>query len=93
MSKEETYKLLSRSFEEGFKRGVEFVSMTPEFISRNQANKKFNPACVKKWIEEGKITGKPLGNGKTSKTLFSLAKLRELSLSEEIVIRKPYNVK
>jgi hypothetical protein len=90
ISRNETINLLSEAFRVGYQRGRESTAASPKYVSKNKAFKLFRRSRVENWINDGLISGKPNGNGKTSTICFELAKLMELDMSETIKIRKPY---
>jgi hypothetical protein len=92
ISKIETIKILSEAFQIGFRKGLETTGNTPKYISQNKAYKMFQKSRVQNWVNDGLITGKPNGNGKTSTVFYEVSKLMELDMSDKIRIRKPYNI-
>jgi hypothetical protein len=89
-TKKEMLHLLSEVRKLGYLDGLQDAGKAPKSISRNNANRLFSKSRVQNWINDGLITGKPLGNGKTSTVYYDYARLMELDASEVIKIRKPY---
>ena len=87
----ELEKIIAKSTEIGFQRGLETVGAAPRFVSQNYAYKRFLKARVKNWVENNLIKPAPNGNGKTSTVYYEYAKLLELEASNTIIIRKAYN--
>jgi predicted ABC-type ATPase len=90
LSRPETIKLISEAYQTGFHKGLESAGLKKKYVSKNQAYKLFNKSRVNNWINDGLITMKPNGNGKTSTVFLEYAKLQELDSSDRIVIRKSY---
>ncbi|MCL2652085.1 MAG: hypothetical protein FWD60_13820 [Candidatus Azobacteroides sp.] len=92
ISRIEMIRLLSEAVLIGMQKEKESSGKKPKYVSQNTANKMFMRSRVKNWVNDGLISGKPNGNGKTSTVYFEYSKLMELDASDRIVIRKPYNV-
>ena len=97
ISRDEMVKLLSESFQIGFKKAMELSQnkkkrFLDKDISQNRAHELFTRSRVENWVRDGLILGVKNGNGKNSTVFYEYAKLMELDASKKIVIRKPYNI-
>jgi hypothetical protein len=93
MTPEEAEKLLSRSVEIGFQRGLETAGVKSKYITQNKAYALFRRSRVEHWVQDGLIRPKYSGNGKTSTIWYEYAQLLKLDVSTAIVIRKGYTGK
>jgi len=92
ISRIEMIHLLSEAVQIGYQKAMESSGKNPKYISQNIAHKMFMKSRVNNWVNDGLISGKPNGNGKTSTVFYEYSKLMELDASERIVIRKAYNI-
>jgi hypothetical protein len=89
-SKKEVLDLLSAVSKIGYEKGLIETGKAPKYISQNKAYRLFMKSRVRNWVNDGLISGKPNGNGRTSTVYYEYARLLELDASEVIRIRKPY---
>jgi hypothetical protein len=90
ITRDEAKELISISFQAGFQKCLENLGKGSKYITQNRAYKRFERRHVENWVNDGLLTAKPNGNGKTSTKFYELARLLELDASDKITIRKPY---
>ena len=90
ISQSELIKLIAGSTEIGFQRGLETAGTAPKFISQNAAYTRFQKARVRTWVENELIHPKHNGNGRNSTIYYEYARLLELEMSDNIIVRKAY---